>query len=225
MLKKSIGVIVAHPDDEVLGFCGTMLKEIDLGNKVYVLFLSTGLSSRENNTDKKDILSLRQTALEVSKKIGVTQTIFEEFPDNNMDSVPLLSVVKKVEKFLIEFKINEIYTHYINDLNIDHQITAKAVLTAARPLPKNNVTRILSGEVLSSSEYTEFNQRFTPNVFVNIEKYIDKKVDILRLYKNELRDWPHPRSLQAVKNLAEMRGSEIGIKGAEAFLLLRDIIK
>ena len=161
MLKKSIGVIVAHPDDEVLGFCGTMLKEIDLGNKVYVLFLSTGLSSRENNTDKKDILSLRQTALEVSKKIGVTQTIFEEFPDNNMDSVPLLSVVKKVEKFLIEFKINEIYTHYINDLNIDHQITAKAVLTAARPLPKNNVSKILSGEVLSSSEYTEFNQRFT----------------------------------------------------------------
>ena len=225
MLKKSIGIIVAHPDDEVLGFCGTMLKEIDLGNKVYVLFLSTGLSSRENNIDKKDILNLRQTALEVSKKIGVTKTIFEEFSDNKMDSVPLLSVVKKVEKFLIEFKINEIYTHYINDLNVDHQITAKAVLTAARPLPKNNVSRILSGEVLSSSEYTEFNKRFTPNVFVNIEKYIDKKVDILRLYKNELRDWPHPRSLQAVKNLAEMRGSEIGIKGAEAFLLLRDIIK
>ena len=196
-----------------------MLKEIDLGNKVYVLFLSTGLSSRESNTDKKDILNLRQTALEVSRKIGVTKTIFEEFPDNNMDSVSLLSVVKKIEKFLIEFKINEIYTHYINDLNIDHQITAKAVLTAARPLPKNNVTRILSGEVLSSSEYTEFNQRFTPNVFVNIEKYIDKKVDILRLYKNELRDWPHPRSLQAVKNLAEMRGSEIGIKGRSIFII------
>ena len=225
MGKKSIGIIVAHPDDEVLGFGGTMLKEIDSGNKIYVLFLSTGLSSRKKNTDKKDIINLRQIALNVSNKIGVSKTVFDEFPDNEMDSIPLLSVVKKVEKFLLEFKINEIYTHYINDLNVDHQITAKAVLTAARPLPGSKISKIISGEVLSSSEYTNYNERFKPNMYVDIDKYLDKKIDILSLYEDEIRKWPHPRSLKAVRNLAEIRGSEIGIKGAEAFSILRCIRK
>lgn len=225
MNNKSIGIIVAHPDDEILGFGGVILKCIEEGHDVNILFLSTGLSSRKNNTNKDDIINLRKIALNVSKALGVKNTLFENFPDNQMDTVPLLSVIKKVESFIHKYKINIIYTHYNNDMNIDHNIVSKAVLTASRPLPGSLIQKIYFGETLSSSEYSIFNKRFLPNTYFDIEKYLSKKLSILNLYKDELREWPHPRSEKAVRNLAEVRGSEAGLKAAEAFILVRNIKK
>jgi len=225
MKNKSIGIIVAHPDDEILGFGGVILKCIEEGHDVNILFLSTGLASRENNTNKDDIINLRKIAVNVSKVLGVKNTLFENFPDNQMDTVPLLSVIKKVESFINKYKINIIYTHYNNDINIDHNIVSQAVLTASRPLPGSFIEKIYFGETLSSSEYSLFNRRFQPNTYFDIEKYLSKKLSILNLYKDELREWPHPRSEKAVRNLAEVRGSEAGLKAAEAFMLVRNIKK
>ena len=118
-----------------------------------------------------------------------------------------------------------IYTHYNNDINIDHNIVSQAVLTASRPLPGSFIEKVYFGETLSSSEYSLFNRKFQPNTYFDIEKYLSKKLSILNLYEDELREWPHPRSEKAVKNLAEVRGSEAGIKAAEAFILVRNIKK
>lgn len=225
MNNKSIGIIVAHPDDEILGFGGIILKCIEESHDVNILFLSTGLASRENNINKDDIINLRKIALNVSKALGVKNTIFENFPDNQMDTVPLLSVIKKVESFINKYKINIIYTHYNNDINIDHNIVSQAVLTASRPLPGSFIEKVYFGETLSSSEYSLFNRKFQPNTYFDIEKYLSKKLSILNLYKDELREWPHPRSEKAVRNLAEVRGSEAGLKAAEAFILVRNIKK
>jgi len=225
MKNKSIGIIVAHPDDEVLGFGGVILKYIAEGHDVYVLFLSTGLASRNNNTNQKDILNFRKIALNVSEALGVKKTVFENFPDNQMDTVPLLSVIKKVESFIKKYNINTIFTHYNNDLNVDHNIVSRAVLTASRPLPLSAIEKVYFGETLSSSEYTIFNKKFQPNTYFDIEKYLNKKLSILNMYKDELREWPHPRSERAVKNLAEVRGSEVALKAAEAFILVRDVRK
>ena len=225
MKNKSIGIIIAHPDDEVLGFGGTILRHIAEGDKVNILFLSTGLASRNNSVNEKDILNLKAVAKNVSKELGAANTVFEDFPDNQMDSVTLLSVIKKVENFIKIYNINIIYTHYIEDLNIDHNIVARAAVTASRPLPSTAIEKIYFGETLSSSEYTIFNKKFQPNTYFDIEKYLDKKLSILNMYKDELREWPHPRSERAVKNLAEVRGSEVGLKAAEAFILVRDVKK
>jgi LmbE family N-acetylglucosaminyl deacetylase len=225
MKNKSIGIIIAHPDDEVLGFGGTILRHIAEGDKVNILFLSTGLASRNGSTNEKDILKLREVAKNVSKELGTKNIVFEGFPDNKMDSVSLLSVIKKVENFINLYKANIIYTHYINDLNIDHNIVSRAVLTASRPLPSSAIEKVYFGETLSSSEYTVFNKKFQPNTYFDIGKYLDRKLSIINMYKDELREWPHPRSVRAVKNLAEVRGSEVGLKAAEAFILVRDVKK
>ena len=184
MKNKSIGIIIAHPDDEVLGFGGTILRHIAEGDKVNILFLSTGLASRNNSVDEKDILNLRAVAKNVSKELGAANTVFENFPDNQMDSVTLLSVIKKVENFIKIYNINIIYTHYIEDLNIDHNIVARAAVTASRPLPSTAIEKIYFGETLSSSEYTIFNKKFQPNTYFDIEK--DKQMrEAVKKEKND----------------------------------------
>ena len=200
MKNKSIGIIIAHPDDEILGFGGTILRHVAEGDTVNILFLSTGLASRNDSTNEKDILKLREVAKNVSKELGTKNVVFEGFPDNQMDSVSLLSVIKKVESFIKIYNINIIYTHYIDDLNIDHNIVSRAVVTASRPLPATAIEKVYFGETLSSSEYTIFNKKFQPNTYFDIEKYLNKKLYILNMYKDELREWPHPRSERAVKN-------------------------
>jgi len=225
MKKKSVGIIIAHPDDEVLGFGGIILRHIAEGDNVHILFLSTGLASRDHNIKEKDLLGLKKVATNVSRVLKVKNTVFENFPDNKMDTVPLLSVVKKVESFISLYNINIIYTHYNNDLNIDHSIVSRAVLTASRPVPSSKVEKVYFGETLSSTEYAIFNKKFQPNTYFDIEKYLKKKLSIIDMYKDELRKWPHPRSKKIIKNLAELRGSEAGLKAAEAFILVRDIKK
>jgi LmbE family N-acetylglucosaminyl deacetylase len=222
---QDIAVVVAHPDDEVLAFGGTISRHADDGDKVHVLFLATGLGARtaDGNLDPQAVSDLRGEAKKAGDILGVADMAFRDFPDNRMDTVPLLDVVKSVQDFVEATRATVVYTHHDGDLNIDHALTARAVLTACRPVPGSRVERIYAGEILSSSEYSLAQHRFRPSTYIGIDPYIDRKREALRCYTGEVRYWPHPRSIKAVALLARLRGSECGLEAAEALYLVREV--
>jgi len=222
-MNKTILVVAAHSDDEALGCAGTMAKHVASGDSVHVLFMTDGVGSRDVKGDEEGIC--RQTASQKAAKILQVSSIKNlEFPDNKMDSVPLLDVTQAVEKVVSEKQPDIIYTHHIGDLNVDHQITHKAVMTACRPQPGLCVREIYAFEVLSSTEWqTPGLLPFLPNVFVDITEYIDTKRRIIKAYKEEMRQTPHSRSIENIINLTRLRGNTIGVECGEAFVLLRKI--
>jgi LmbE family N-acetylglucosaminyl deacetylase len=223
-MKKRVLVFAAHPDDEVLGCGGALAKLIDQGYLARSVFFTNGVSSRKKNTFKKNILERRNNAIKVAKKLKCEAPTFYNFPDNALDSIPILNVIKKIEKEILDYKPNIIFTHYDKDLNVDHQIISKAVTTATRPVSKNYLETLLFFETLSSTEWTNssIESAFVPNFFIDIENYILTKKNLMKEYKAELRNWPHPRSIKGIEILANYRGLMCGKKNAEAFVLSKN---
>ena len=226
-MNKKILVVAAHPDDEVLGCGGTLYKFSKLGYKINILFLSNGVSARNivNKKMQKNISLRRKSAQNAGKILGINKIDFFDLPDNKFDSVPLLRIIKLIEQSIKEHDPSIIFTHYDNDLNIDHKITSQATITATRPYLNSSLKKLLLFEVLSSSEWNfgTSSKSFSPNYFVNIEKEIKIKQKAMKCYNQELRKWPHPRSLEGIKNLAKIRGSISGLKFAESFISIREI--
>jgi N-acetylglucosamine malate deacetylase 1 len=224
-MNNTILVVAAHPDDEVLGCGGTIARHVVEGDKVHVLFMSDGETSRIY-TNSREVEERQQVAIDASIVLGLrSKPIFLKLPDNRMDTVALLDIVKMLEKVINEIGPKVVYTHCLSDLNIDHKITHQAVMTACRPQPGFCVQEIYSFEVLSSTGWDSFSTEsaFTPNVFIDIIKVWKKKVKALRCYDHEVRDFPHARSYKSVEALAVYRGSGVGIECAEAFQLERKI--
>ena len=223
-MKKTVLIIAAHPDDEVLGCFGTAAKLINKGYEVYTFILSGGKTSR-GEVDKKEIELLKEEMEKANKLIGIKKVFQANFPDNSFDTVPLLSIVKKIEEIKEFVKPEIIFTHHTGDMNIDHQLTHKAVLTATRPMENECTETIYAMEVPSSTEWNSFSKEtaFIPNVFFDITDTIDTKVQAMNCYKSELREYPHPRSLQFIKELAKTNGNKVGLNYCENFILIREI--
>ena len=225
-MNKKILIVAAHPDDEVLGCGGTVAKLIAQGYEAYTLILGEGKTSRdeqrevENKTDELEVLNTEiQKANDV---IGIKKVFVESFADNRFDSVDLLDIVKVISKVKEEVKPSIIFTHFENDLNIDHQITYKAVLTATRPMEGESVKEIYSFEILSSTEWN-YPLSFSPDTFFDISETINLKIDAMKAYDSELRQYPHPRSLEGIKLNAKYQGMRVGKKYVEAFKSVRVI--
>lgn len=225
MAGEDIAVIVAHPDDEVLAFGGVMARHADHGDQVHLFIMATGLAARTSNNSFKpeDLSELRKDALASGRIIGISSAEFAEFPDNRMDTIALLDIVKRIEEFLEKTRATTLYTHHIGDLNIDHSVIGRAALTACRPLPQGRVRRIYTGEILSSTEYAQAEHRFIPTKYVDIDAYLERKCAAMKCYRTELREVPHPRSVESIVALARLRGSEVGLKAAEGLRLIREI--
>ena len=226
MSGKIILVVAAHPDDEILGCGGTMAHHIVKGNKVHIVFMSDGVSSRvDKDSLLYDIKKRKQSSLEASAILGTKKPIFLGFPDNQMDTCSMLEITQKLENVIYEIKPDIVYTHHDKDLNIDHQLTSQAVMTACRPQPCFFVSEIYSFEVLSSTGWgsSRAENVFIPNVFINIKNTWEKKIKALKCYDYELREFPHARSYKSIEALAIYRGSNVGIELAEAFKLERKI--
>lgn len=221
-MSNVILVVAAHSDDETLGCGGTIAKHIESGDKVTVMFMTDGVSSRDINDNNANLRGL--ASREAMKALGVNDVRQSNFPDNKMDSVPLIDIVKDIEAVISNVAPNIVYTHFSHDLNIDHQLTHSAVMTACRPQSWSSVKQILCFEVLSSTEWNSYGKcKFNPNKFVDIEPFWLKKKNALEAYSEEMRAHPHSRSLEAVEALAVLRGSIVGLKKAESFQIERMI--
>jgi LmbE family N-acetylglucosaminyl deacetylase len=222
----NILVVAAHPDDEVLG-CGGTIARLSHENIISTLILGEGITSRDipKLEKKQELSALRESCKKANTLLGVKKIYFEKLPDNKFDSIPLLNIIKPLEDQIKKIQPDIIFTHHSGDLNIDHRLTQQAVLTATRPFGDNPVKKILSFEVLSSTEWNIQDAKtiFTPNIWMNISGTIHTKLDAMAAYSGELCDYPHPRSIEGIKILAAKRGLEVGFPYAEAFSLIRSI--
>ena len=221
--KNKILVIAAHPDDEIFGCAGTLIKHSKKKDDIYIIYLADGVTSRDNYK-KKEIEIRKKQAKEVGKLLKVKKQFFLNFPDNKLDSLPLLDLIKSFEKSIKKLNPKIIYTHSFHDLNVDHRRAFELTLTCFRPHKNSSVQKIYSFEIPSSTNLHHYRSMvFTPNYFVNISNEIKTKKKLLRIYSQELGIKNHPRSLQNIINLSKLRGSESGLDFAEAFEVIRDI--
>jgi LmbE family N-acetylglucosaminyl deacetylase len=215
-------VIAAHPDDELLGCGGTAARLAREGNAVYIAILGEGITSRHaqrSSADPADLASLHDCSQRVADLLGVKELSLHGFPDNRFDTLPLLDVIKVVEELIERWRPTAIYTHHGGDLNVDHQVVSRAVLTATRPMEGRPVRELYMFEIASSTEWAfqQLTPVFKPNMFVNIESTLPLKLEGMLRYESEVRKFPHPRSPEALTAIAQRWGSVAGCKAAEAF--------
>lgn len=221
--QKNILVLAAHPDDEVLGCGGTMARHTAAGDSVEVVFFTNGTGARGRNAKA---VRERATAMRKAMKIlGATCLAHFDFPDNRLDQTATIDLTQALEKVTGDRYFDVVYTHHAGDLNVDHQQVHDATLTCFRPQPTGRKAgRILSYEILSSTGWEGCPATpFAPNVFVDITNYIGVKEEAFSCYAQEVRPFPHARSLQALRSLATCRGAVNGLCAAEAFALLREV--
>lgn len=229
--NKKVLVVASHPDDEVLGIGGTINLLVNEYNvQARALILGQGMVARGENHKpedwEKELETHKQNIRESGKKIGYERIDTYNFPDNRFDSTDLLDLVKVVENYKNDYQPEAIFTHHGGDTNIDHQQTFKAIITATRPQKGEPVKHIWAFETPSSTEWQAFNYPlyFKPNFFVPLNEWnVDAKIKAMECYEYEKREFPHPRSPEALKVLTQKRGVEVGAPLAEAFMLIRSI--
>ena len=212
---EEVLIVAAHPDDETLGMGGTLNRLCSQGSTVRVIFLSDGVGARHQL--RQGLSERRNAAVSALKVLGCKDVHFYDFPDNAMDSVPLINIIKVVESNMKEFEPSVLFTHFPQDLNVDHKITSQATLVAARPKPNTKLKSLHYFEVQSSTEWNFGASQFTPNLFVNISENFESKLRALREYEVEMDDFPGARSFIGVDALATLRGVTAGFPKAEAF--------
>jgi LmbE family N-acetylglucosaminyl deacetylase len=226
MEDKKILIVAAHPDDEILGCGGTIARLSQEGSSICAVILGEGITSREADSNKKQqkdaIEHLRSQTQKAATLIGIEDVVFFDYPDNRFDTVPLLDIIKSIERVKSRIAPDILFTHYHNDLNIDHRITCNAVLTATRPVKDETVKTIYSFYTPSSTEWN-YPASFNPNVFFDIETTISKKEEALKLYEDELREMPHPRSIKGIRINAQYWAIKTGFVYAEPFELVRSL--
>ena len=221
-------VVAAHPDDEVLGCGGTIARWAAGSIDVRILILGEGVTSRYSKREQasaSEIRDLHARARDVAAFLGAKRIEIQDLPDNRFDTVPFLDIVKRVETAIGADVPDTILTHHSGDLNVDHTITHRAVLTATRPVPENAVREILAFEVPSSTDwaFAAGSGAFAPSVFLDIADTLDRKLQALAMYNSEARPFPHPRSPEALAAVARRWGSIAGLRAAEAFVLIRRV--
>lgn len=225
---KNVLVIAAHPDDELLGVGGTVRRLVDEGICARAVILAEGLTSRgekREDTEQSELKELQKDACEAAVEVGYTSIDFCGFPDNRMDEVDLLDIVKVISRFVEKYQPDTIFTHHHGDLNVDHRITFEAVLTACRPVKNYNVQRIYSFETPSSTEWNyAYCEPFKPNIYFDISDTFKVKLKGMACYRSESAMYPHPRSPEALEALGRYRGSNVGFEVAEGFMLIRETV-
>lgn len=221
-------VIAAHPDDEVLGCGGTMARLAAEGAQVSILILAEGLTSRAtfDREQGHELLRLHHArARRAGALLGAREVNLINFPDQKMDTVPLLEIAQAIEKEISRVQPDTVFTHHGGDLNLDHAITFRATMTATRPMKGCPVRRLFAYEVPSSTEWSfqRLSPVFIPTTFFDITPHLERKIAAMQIYESEARPFPHPRSPEALRAISQRWGSVVGSDAAEAFELVREI--
>jgi len=217
-------VIAPHMDDEVLGIGGTICKHVKQGDTVRVLFVAN--RAYNHRYDPSLIQREKDHALMAKAILGYQDAKFADLNDEQLDD-KLAPVIQVIEEFITDFKPDVVYVNHRGDVNQDHKAVFEATMIACRPissLGRHRIRRLLCYEILSSTDQAPpFQERsFLPNYYVDISAFLPKKQQALECYQTELRIFPHPRSLEGLRVLAQKRGMEVGWPAAEAFVIVRD---
>lgn len=225
---RTVLVFAAHPDDELLGLGGTVRRLANEGITVRAVIMAEGLTSRADTrkeANKAQLEGLWQDARKAAEVVGYQSIEFCGLPDNRMDGMELLDVIKIVSKYIEKYRPDTVFTHHHGDLNIDHRVTCEAVLTACRPVEGSCVKRIYAFETPSSSEWNyNYSEPFKPNVYFDVADTLEVKINGMSCYRTESMAYPHPRSAEALRSLGRLRGSNAGFEMAEGFMLLRECV-
>lgn len=217
-------VVAAHPDDEVLGLGGTLAGLHAAGVATAVGFLGDGVGSRARGTPDPVLVAARRAAAQrAATVLGCRIAGFGSFPDNAFDTVPLLDLVRHVEAVIEAERPQVVYGHFAGDLNVDHQLAARAVLTACRPRPGSAVREVLAFRVPSSTEWSHpsCGPVFAPDTYVDISGHVDRLLAAYACYEAEVRPDPHARSAEALRLDVQRTGRVVGLAAAEAFVTIR----
>jgi LmbE family N-acetylglucosaminyl deacetylase len=229
--NKKVMIVVAHPDDEILGL-GAFLNQLNEEYNIssHVVILGEGITSRSDTRNVEQwetTLAMHKANISRAQAyIKYTSLSVYDLPDNRFDTVALLDIIKVIEKEKRAFGPDIIFTHHGGDVNIDHQKTFEATITACRPLKDETVKTIICFETFSGTEWRASNdpRHFIPNLFFSFnEQNLEAKIQAMESYEFEKREYPHPRSPEAIKNRAKMWGVTCGVEYAEAFCLVRSI--
>ena len=222
-MSKRILVLAPHPDDEVLGVGGSIAKWASKGNDVYVAILT-----RVPVPEFDDQISViaRHEAQKVHKLLGVKETILLDLPVLSLEREGLITVNRQITSVMQAVEPDVLLIPFIGDIHEDHKQFFKTALVAARPFYDFAPSTIYTYETLSETNWNApyITPGFVPNVFVDISDYIDTKIEAIKIYQSQLREFPHERSPETLRALALLRGSTINRNAAEAFVLIRRII-
>lgn len=219
---SKILVIAPHPDDEVLGCGGTIAKHVSGGDEVCLCIITKAYPPEWS---EDDIKIRREEVLEVSEVLGIKNTYFLDLPTVKLDTIPQKELNEAIAQVMSEVRPEVVYIPHRGDVNKDHRLVFDAAIVATRPKTGSTINKVLSYETSSETEWAapSVASAFIPQLYVDISDKVEIKLKTLSAYKTELKEYPHPRSLETVSALARMRGSTIGVEAAEAFMVIREI--
>ncbi|HJU55720.1 MAG TPA: PIG-L deacetylase family protein [Pyrinomonadaceae bacterium] len=222
MANKNILVVAAHPDDEVIGAGGTIAAHAARGDQVFIAILTEGASVQFPGEDDKISLKKRQ-ALDAARMLGAKKVFSGDFPDQRLDATPVLEVNRFVERVAREVEPHVIYTHHFADLNSDHRVAYEAAAVAARPFSLPSFERLLCYSVDTLTHAGQGAQQF--NVYSDITETLEVKLKAMQIYETEVRAYPHPRSVEAMRYMALRNGAMVGLRAAEVFQSVLEVRK
>lgn len=221
---KKIIVIAPHPDDEIIGCGATMARHIAEGNEVYVIVATNAANGAPELYTSGQIESVRNEALTAHKSLGVKQTFFLDFPAPALNGFPEYKISMGLSELFNQIKPSVLYLPFPGDIHQDHKAIYRSSLVAARPRGNYTVKEIYCYETLSETEWAPYHeQNFYPNFFVDVSDFFDKKIEAMKQFKSQLKEFPDPRSIDTFEALAKYRGATIGVKYAESFIVDRII--
>ncbi len=215
-MNKRVLVVAAHPDDELLGVGGTVARHINDGDEVYSVIVCEGESLRYKE-DVGQSLAIEQAA----QTLGVKKVFRLGFPDQKLDTYTLVDIITPLEKISEEIKPNIVYCQFGGDINRDHKILFEASLVAFRPLDFW-IEEVYAFYTVSSTEWA-YPRTFIPDTWIDISDYMEKKISAFECYKSEMREYPHPRSSESLKNAAHFFGNQCSMDCAEVFMTIRRV--
>ncbi|WP_163575260.1 PIG-L deacetylase family protein [Halomonas faecis] len=221
ILGRRLLVVGAHPDDEVLGCGGLLVANAEAGGESHVLIVSEGSAAQYGKNEEAS--NRRHSQLvKAAESLSVSEVIHWDYPDMRLNEVSHIELNGRLQKTIEEGRYELVFTHHPYDVNLDHQVIFRSVMVAARPTPDCCVRGVFTYHVNSSTEWgmASFSERFSPNAFLDISDWLDVKIKALGIYEEEVREYPHPRSFEAVRDRARVFGSEVGAEAAEAFSVI-----
>jgi len=225
-MKNKIIVVAPHADDEIIGCGGTIAKAISQGDEVYIIIATNANVGAPELFNEEAIAKVRGEAIKAHEYLGVTKTFFLDFPAPALNAFPEYKVSVALSKIFNEVQPNILYLPHPGDLHQDHKAVYRASLVAARPQGNYTVEEIYCYETLSETEWAPYQEKaFIPNVFNDVSDFFEQKIEAMRFFESQIKEFPHTRSTETFEALAKFRGATVGVKRAESFIAERIIKK